>query len=60
MPSLPIPLWQPHPADVLEEYDDNTTPEASIVEIRVLAKGSKQESIRIQELRKQVLEDGEY
>ena len=54
------PIWQLHPADILAEYDQNSTPEPSIAEIRVLAEGSLQESTRIQELRKQASEDGEY
>ena len=45
------PIWQPHPADILAEYDENSTPEPSIAEIRLLAGGSLQESTRIQELR---------
>ena len=52
------PIWQPHPGDVLAEYDENSTSEPSIAEIKVLAESRQQESTY--KKRKQALEDGEY
>ena len=50
------PVMEPH---LLAEYDEDSTPELSLSEIRAV-NNEGSESIRLQELRQQALQDEEY
>ena len=53
------PVSDPHPQEMLAERDSHNNPEASIAEIRNTST-CKQESLRLQDLRKHAEEDEEY
>ena len=48
-----------HPTELLAEYDEDSTPELSLSEIRAV-NNEGSESIRLQEMRQQTLQDEEY
>ena len=49
----------PHPTELLAEYDEDSTPELSLLELRA-ANCEGLESIRLQDLRQWALQDEEY
>ena len=53
------PVREPQPKELLAEYDEDSVPELSISEIRAVSSEGI-ESIRLQELRQQALQDNEY
>ena len=54
------PIWAPQSTEMLAEQDEDNKPELSISEIRNIHNSEGQESIRMQNLRKQAEKDHEY
>ena len=53
------PVMEPHKTELIAEYDEDNMPEPTMAEIRAVSNEGS-ESMRLQELRQQALQDEEY
>ena len=53
------PVMEPHKTELIAEYDEDNTPEPTMSEIRAMSNEGS-ESLRLQELRQQALQNEEY